>query len=332
MDVKVKKDSILKKIRLEQHITILVLIGMCVILTVVKPQFISPSNLFTVFQQACIYGILAPGATLIIISGGIDLSAGAMLALTGVAGAVCGQLTNAVDKIIPWMPQFPFIVPILATLFLGLLCGGINGLIIAKAGIPPFIATLGMTSILRGLAFLISGGRPVSNVLPGYGIVSYRIFNLIPFMVIVFLLSIVLCHFLLNNTKLGVDIYAVGGNVRSAVVSGIRVNHVTIVTYAIAGLLYAVAAIVMTGKAMSIQAGTASGYELTAIAASIIGGVSPTGGVGTIGGILVGIMIISVLRNGLTILGIGTFWQQVAEGLVILVACLADVYRTHNSR
>jgi inositol transport system permease protein len=322
--------DIKKHIKPDRYITILVLLGMCLLITVVKRQFVSPTNLFTVLQQACVYGIIAPGATLIIISGGIDLSAGAILAFAGVMGAAVGQTPAAAEKIFPWLPQMPFIVPIVVTLLMGLICGTANGLIIAKAGAPPFIATLGMTTIMRGLALLVSSGRPVSTVIPAYQIISYRIFNTIPVMVLIFLVVIVLCYLLLNNTRIGADIYAIGSNRRAAFVTGVKVPQITVSTYAMAGLLYSVAAIVMTGKSSSVHPGAAVGYELTAIASAIIGGTSPLGGMGTIGGTLVGVLIISVLRNGLSLFGVESYWQQVAEGLVILAACFADIYRSRK--
>jgi inositol transport system permease protein len=319
-----------KQIKPEKYITIIILLGMCLLIMVIKHQFVSPTNLFAVLQQACVFGIIAPGATFIIISGGIDLSAGAILAFSGVIGAAVGQTPAAAEKILPWLPQMPFIVPIIVTLITGILCGTVNGLLIAKAGAPPFIATLGLTTIMRGLALLVSSGRPVSTVIPGYQIISYRIFNIIPVMVLIFLAVIVLCYLLLNNTRLGSDIYAIGSNPRAAIVSGVRVPRITISVYAMAGLLYSIAAIVMTGKSSSIHPGAAVGYELTAIAAAIIGGTSPLGGMGTIGGTLVGVLIISVLRNGLSLFGVESYWQQVAEGLVILAACLADIYRSRK--
>jgi inositol transport system permease protein len=323
-------ENIRKKIKPEQYVTVMILMGMCIIITIARPQFISPNNLFTVLQQASVYGILAPGATFIIISGGIDLSAGAILAFAGVIGAAFGQTTSATDKILPWLPQMPFIVPVLITLFVGLLCGATNGLIIAKAGTPPFIATLGMTTMLRGLSSLITAGKTASGIIPEYRVISYRIFNLIPVMVIVFLVIIVLCYLVLNNTRIGADIYAIGSNTRAAVVSGVRVPRITIGVYAVAGLLYSIAATVVIGRSAGMHPNAAAGYELTAIASAIIGGTSPSGGIGTIGGTLIGVLIISVLRNGLSLFGVESYWQQIAEGLVILTACLADIYRTRK--
>jgi inositol transport system permease protein len=322
--------DIIKKFKPERYITVFILLGMCLLIAVIKPQFVSPVNLFAVLQQACVYGIIAPGATFIIISGGIDLSAGAILAFAGVIGAAVGQTPVAAEKILPWLPQMPFLIPVIVTLLVGILCGTTNGLLIAKVGTPPFIATLGMTTIMRGLALLVSSGRPVSTLIPAYHIITYRIFNVIPTMVIIFLGVIVLCYFLLNSTRVGADIYAIGSNRQAATVSGVRVPRITVSIYAMAGLLYSIAAIVMTGKSLSIHPGAAVGYELTAIASAIIGGTSPLGGIGTIGGTLVGVLIISVLRNGLSLFGVESYWQQVAEGLVILVACLADIYRTHK--
>ena len=304
------------------------LIGMCILITIVRPQFISPSNIFGVLSATCVYGCMALGLTFIIISGGIDLSAGSIVAFAGVVSAIFGQTAGAVGKVLPGVPEMPFIVAIIMALLAGLLCGVVNGALIAVFKTPPFIVTLGMTTVVRGFTLLMTGGEPVSNLIPGYTVLGGMIGGVIPVAVIVFIILILLSTVLLKRSRFGFDTYAIGSNVRSAEVSGVNVPIRLISIYIYAGLMYAIAGLFVAGRAASIHPGAAQGYELTAIAACIIGGASPSGGIGTIWNTVVGAIIISVLRNGLTLVGIDSYWQQIAEGLVIIVAVVLDIRRT----
>ncbi|MBR2188344.1 MAG: ABC transporter permease [Eubacterium sp.] len=316
---------------LSNNATYVILIVMCIVITVARPKFISGENLLNVFSAACVYGCMALGMTFIIISGGIDLAAGATVAFTGTMGAIFGQTAGAAGKVLPGVPELPFIVPVIISILSGIAIGFITGFLIARFNTPPFIVTLGMTTVVRGFTLLITKGEPVSNLIHGYSVLGGRI-GMIPVSVIVFILLILLSVVLLKRTRFGRDTYAIGSNQNAASVSGVKVSSRKISIYVFAGVMYAIAGLIVAGKATSIHPGAAQGYELTAIAACIIGGASPSGGTGTIWSTVIGALIISVLRNGLTLLGIDSYWQQIAEGLVIIIAVALDVRRNSGAK
>jgi inositol transport system permease protein len=304
---------------------ILVLILMIILLSIIQPAFLSATNIFNVLTQSCIFGIMALGMTFVIISKGIDLSVGSVLALAGVIAASFGQVSSATEKYFPNMPALPLIVPILVGLLIGALCGFVNGFLIAKTKIPAFIATLGMLTVARGFALIYTSGRPVSNIIPSLTALGGKLFNVIPVPVIIYFLMIVLSHILLNKTRFGKNTYAIGGNITAAEVSGVNVSKYLILIYTYCGLLAGLAAIVFAARVGSVHPGAADGYELTAIAATTIGGTSHSGGIGTILGAFVGAMVLAVLRNGFTLLGVNAYWQKVAEGLIIVLAVIIDM-------
>jgi inositol transport system permease protein len=304
---------------------VIVLLLMIVVLSIVEPAFISPNNLFNVLTQSCIFGIMALGMTFVIISKGIDLSVGSVLAFSGVVAASFAQMSNATEKYFPGMPVLPVIIPILLALGIGALCGFINGWLIAKTKIPAFIATLGMQTAARGFALIYTRGRPISNLIPSLTTLGERVFNIIPVPVIIFFVMIVISHVLLNKTRFGKNTYAIGGNITAAEVSGVNVSKYLILIYTFCGLLAGLAAVVFAGRVGSVHPGAAEGYELTAIASTTIGGTSHSGGIGTIIGAFVGAMVLSVLRNGFTLLGVNAYWQKVAEGAIIVVAVIIDM-------
>jgi inositol transport system permease protein len=303
----------------------IVLVIMIIFLSIIQPAFLSPTNLFNVLTQSCIFGIMALGMTFVIISKGIDLSVGSVLALAGVIAASFGQVSDATEKYFPNMPVLPVIVPIVVGLGIGALCGFINGWLIAKTKIPAFIATLGMLTVARGFALIYTSGRPVSELIPSLTFFGDKIFDVIPVPVIVFLIMIVISHVLLNKTRFGKNTYAIGGNITAAEVSGVNVSKYLILIYTYCGLLAGLAAIVFAGRVGSVHPGAADGYELTAIASTTIGGTSHSGGIGTIIGAFVGAMVLAVLRNGFTLLGVNAYWQKVAEGVIIVVAVIIDM-------
>lgn len=304
---------------------IIVLILMIIMLSIVQPAFLSATNIFNVLTQSCIFGIMALGMTFVIISKGIDLSVGSVLALAGVMAASFGQVGGATEKYFPNMPVLPLIVPILVGLSVGAFCGFINGFLIAKTKIPAFIATLGMFTVARGFALIYTSGRPVSNIIPSLTVLGGKLFNVIPVPVIIYFLMIVFSHILLNKTRFGKNTYAIGGNITAAEVSGVNVSKYLILIYTYCGLLAGLAAIVFAARVGSVHPGAADGYELTAIAATTIGGTSHSGGIGTILGAFVGAMVLAVLRNGFTLLGVNAYWQKVAEGLIIVLAVIVDM-------
>jgi inositol transport system permease protein len=304
---------------------IIVLFLMIILLSIIQPAFLSTTNIFNVLTQSCIFGIMALGMTFVIISKGIDLSVGSVLALAGVIAASFGQISGATEKYFPNMPVLPVIVPLLVGLLIGGFCGFINGFLIAKTKIPAFIATLGMLTVARGFALIYTSGRPVSNIIPSLTALGGKLFNVIPVPVIIYFLMIVFSHILLNKTRFGKNTYAIGGNITAAEVSGVNVSKYLIMIYTYCGLLAGLAAIVFAARVGSVHPGAADGYELTAIASTTIGGTSHSGGIGTILGAFVGAMVLAVLRNGFTLLGVNAYWQKVAEGLIIVLAVIIDM-------
>jgi inositol transport system permease protein len=304
---------------------VLVLLLMIILLSIVQPAFLSATNIFNVLTQSSIFGIMALGMTFVIISKGIDLSVGSVLAFAGVVAASLGQVTTATEKYFPDMPVMPVIVPIVTALAIGAFCGFISGFLIAKTRIPAFIATLGMQTVARGFALIYTSGRPVSNLIPSLTFLGGKIFNVIPIPVIIYFIMIIISYILLAKTRFGKNTYAIGGNIVAAEVSGVKVSKNLILIYTYCGLLAGLAAIVFAGRVGSVHPGAADGYELTAIASTTIGGTSHSGGIGTIGGAFVGAMVLAVLRNGFTLLGVNAYWQKVAEGLIIVGAVIVDM-------
>lgn len=309
---------------LKKYGIILILALMVVLMSVARPNFLTANNIFNVLTQSSIFGIMALGLTLIIISKGIDLGAGSVLALAGVIAASLAQTSGAMGKYFPNLPELPWIVPVIAALAVGTATGVVNGFLVAKTGIPAFIATLGMTTVARGLALIYTGGRPISALTPGFTFFGGKI-GVIPMPVVVWAFAAIITWILLGYTSFGKSIYAIGGNIKAAEVSGIPVSRNLILIYSFGGLMYGLASVVFAGRVQSMHPGAAVGYELTAIAATTIGGTSHSGGIGTIWGAIVGALILGVLRNGLTLLGVHPYWQQVAEGVIIVVAVIIDM-------
>ncbi|PXX41765.1 MULTISPECIES: ABC transporter permease [Aquitalea] len=283
-------------------------------LAVLSPDFLTVANLLNVMRQVSINALIAFGMTLVILLGGIDLSVGSILALSSVAIATLIQA--GVD-------------PLLATL-LGVLGGGLmglfNGLVISKGKVAPFIATLASMTILRGLALVVSGGSPITGFnsdlfsMLGGGYVA----GLVPIPVVWMLIMFGLFAFLLKKTVFGRHVYATGGNEEAARLSGVKVDQVKLWVYTLSGAMSAMAGVVLTSRLNSAQPTAGSGYELDAIAAVVLGGTSLTGGRGWIFGTLMGALLIGVLNNGLNLLGVSSFYQQVIKGVVILLAVLID--------
>ncbi|CEM61538.1 ABC transporter permease [Treponema phagedenis] len=312
---------------------VLVLIIMIIVISILNPRFLGVTNLFNVLSQTAIYGILALGMTFVITSQGIDLSVGSVLALAGCVAASFAQVSGASQKYFPNMGQMPLIVPILLCLLVGSLSGALNGWLIAATKIPPFIATLGMHTVARGLVLVYTGGIPISNLLPAFDSIGQgKIFGYIPVAVLVYIFMILISWVLLHNTKFGKAVYALGGNKRAAEISGVNVSRTLIIIYAYCGLLASVAAIVYAGRAGSMHPSAATGYELTAVAATTVGGTSHTGGIGTIWGAVIGALLISVLRNGLTLLSVSSYWQQIAEGVIIVAAVIVDMRKNRGKK
>jgi len=304
----------------------LILVFMVILMTILKPEsFPTGKNILNILNQSAIVGIMALGMTLVIISKGIDLSVGSVLAVAGTVAASLAQTREASIQVFENLGPQPIIIPILAAVAVGALFGAISGSLIAFTGIPAFISTLGMMTVARGVVFLYTQGQPVSKLSDGILFFGSNVFKVIPVPVIVYGIMIIITAVLLGYTRFGKSVYAIGGNINAAEVSGIKVKRNIVLIYIYAGVTAALASILFTGRVASVHPGAASGYELTVIAATTIGGTSHSGGIGTIWGAVVGTLILSVLTNGFTLLSIDPYWQQIVQGMIIVGAVVLDM-------
>ncbi len=296
----------------------LVLLGL--IITIVEPIFISPANLINVINQSAVNAIIAIGMTFVILSAGIDLSVGSILAFSGVVMASVAKLGEA--GIIT--PAIATPVGILAGLAAGILCGLFNGSVVVFGEMHPFVATLGMMSIARGLALVWTGGRPIFGFAPSFRFFGAGYIGPFPTQVVLCIALYIITWWILKYTKLGRYAYAIGGNEEASRLSGINIGKMKIFFYSINGLMSAIAALVLTARLDSAAPIAGLGFELDAIAAVTIGGTSQRGGEGKILGSLVGALIIAVLRNGLNLMNVSSYIQQIVIGFVIIFAVLLD--------
>ncbi len=283
---------------------------------------LNEQRLVVMILQVSVIGIIAVGVTQVIITGGIDLSSGSVVAVTAMVAASLAQSSDAVRAVYPSLTDLPVIVPVLAGLAVGALAGLINGTLIAWTSIPPFIATLGVMVTARGVAKWYTRGEPVSLLSDSYAAIGS---GAVP--VVIFLATAALFHVALRYTRYGKYTYAIGANPQAARVSGIRVGRHLILVYAIAGTLSGLAGIVTSARAVSGQAGMGLMYELDAIAAAVIGGASLAGGVGRITGTVIGTLILGVVTSGFTFLRIDAYYQEIVKGAIIVAAVIADQYR-----
>jgi ribose transport system permease protein len=293
---------------------LLALVAVCVWLAFMSPNFLTVSNSFDVMRQVSINALIAFGMTLSILLGGIDLSVGSILAVSSVLAAMTMRGGHNAGLAVG--------IAILA----GAGMGSLNGVIIAKGRVAPFIATLGMLTLLRGVALVLSKGSPISGfsshffAMLGGGYVA----RLIPVPVVMMLAIFALFWFVLTRTVFGRHVYATGGNAEAAKLSGVNTNRVQILAYTVSGAMAALAGVILTSRLDSAQPTAGAGYELDAITAVVLGGTSLAGGRGWIFGTLVGALLIGVLNNGLNLMGVSSFYQQVVKGSVILLAVLLD--------
>lgn len=297
------------------------LVLLVVVLALLSPNFLTVGNVVNIFQQISVLAILALGATAVIVTGGIDLSVGSVLALAGIVTAWVANVAG-----------LPFAAALVAGLAAGAAAGLINGLLVTKGQLPPFIATLAMLSAARGLTLVISDGRPISGFPDGFRLlVTYRLFGVVPLSVLLVVLLYLLGAAYLRLRPSGRALYAIGGSEEVARLSGLRVHREKIKTYTAAGLLAGVGGLVLAARLNSAQPTAGGGAELDVIAAVVIGGASLAGGAGTVAGTLTGALIIGVLRNGLNLLDVSSFWQQVVIGAVIAAAVMVDTLRRRTS-
>jgi len=309
--------------------SLIALFILCIVFAVLSDKFFTVANGLNVMRQISVNICIAVGMTLVIITAGIDLSVGSVLALCGAVTA--GLLKNGIAlHSFNLFIGFTILGAILAGVIVGALLGFFNGLAITKFKVPPFVATLAMLTIARGLTMLYSNGFPISSFDASFTFIGGGWLLGLPVPVWIAALIVVAAIIVTKKIKLGRYIFAIGGNENAAKLSGININRVKIIVYTIAGALAAVGGIVVTARLDSAQPNAGTSYELDAIAAVVIGGTSLSGGRGSIWGTVLGALIIGVLNNGLVLLDVSPFWQQVVKGGVILLAVIIDKMNTKN--
>ena len=292
-----------------------------VALSLANRYFLTENNISNVLLQTSINGVLAFGMTFVVITRGIDLSVGSVLALAGIVSASFATTSSIAS--VPGGP-YPVFVALLVGALIGIACGAVVGVIVARYSVPAFVATLGMLSAARGLTLIYAGGRPVPALTPQFRWIGNGYLFHIPAPVIIFAAVFLGSSFVLSRTRFGRYVYAVGGNPRAAKTSGIDVARVRFAVYMICGGLAGVAGMLLAARTGSALTQAGIGYELDAIAAVVIGGVSLSGGVGRVTGTLIGALIIGVMNNGLDLMGIESYYQQVLKGMLIVGAVMLD--------
>jgi len=295
---------------LRQYGLVLSFVLLCLALTLLSDRFLTPSNLLNVLRQATINGIIAVGMTYVILTSGIDLSVGSILALSTVVAASIMQSGQ------------PVALALVVGLTLGTIMGLLNGLITAQAHIPPFVVTLGMMTIGRGLALTFTEGRPITGLPESFRFVGAGFLGPVPMPIVIFLAVFVVGYFVLTRTVVGESVYALGDNPVAGRLAGIRTGRVITLVYAVSGFLSALAGLILVARLNSAQPTAGLGFEFDAIAAVVVGGTSFAGGEGSLLGTLLGVLIIQVLNNGLNLLNVSSLWEGVVKGVVIALALL----------
>jgi ribose transport system permease protein len=304
---------------LQRLLPFLSLIVLFIGLSIASPYFLTANNLTSVFRQTAVFNTMALGMTIVIISGGIDLSVGSILGLAGLIG------TLALER------GYPIVVGVLVGIAVGMLCGFLNGLLITRLRIPPFVVTLGTLGIYRGLALIFSNGLPVHKIPAGFSFLGEGSLLGIPFVAWMLVICAVFVHIVLEHTRLGRYAFAIGSNKIASVYAGIPVDFHMTAVYAIGGALTGLAGMIEASRLMTGQPTAGQGYELQAIAAVVIGGGSLNGGEGSVVGTLIGAFIMGLLSNGADLLNISNYWQQVIIGSVIILAVTLDEVRKRRT-
>ena len=304
------KKKVINQINIYRSVLILAVI--CVFASILSDSFLSVANLFNVIKQITVAGIVGCGMTFVILTGGIELSVGSVVGLAGaIAAGIMASTGNAVFAV-------------LAALGIGILCGAANGFFVAQCEIPPFIATLGMMTLLRGCVLVYTKGAPISIKVDSYKFIGKGVVAGIPFPVILLLILYLIAHYLLTQTSFGRNVYAFGGNREAARLSGIRVKYTEWMVYVFNGLMSGIAAIVLTARLGSAQSTSGEGIEMDAIAAVILGGTSLSGGSGFVLPTVVGAMIMGIIDNILTLMNVNPHATNIVKGAVVLIAVLVD--------
>jgi ribose transport system permease protein len=295
---------------------LLALFLIVVALSIFTDTFFTSSNMLSVMRQISINTILALGMGLVLIIGGIDLSVGSVMALSG---CLCVMMVNA---------GLPLGIALLITLGFGAFCGLINGLLASYTSIPPFIITLATLQCFRGAAYLLTRGKSIMCFDKYFSAIGTGHVGPIPILGIILIVYLCFTIVLLQKTRFGRRMYAIGGNKNAAIFSGINVKQITTTVYVITGIFSATAGIILASRVFSAQPTAGEGYEADAIAAAVLGGVSFNGGIGTAGGVVIGALIIGFMNNGLNMLHVHSYWQIITKGIVILIAVYLDTTRT----
>ncbi len=325
-----------------KHAMLLVLVGLVIFIGVVNPGFLGWPNVRNILMISSVRMFIALGAGIILITKGVDLSAGRVVGLTACIAASLLQRPDYANRMYPGLQALPLIIPIVLALVVGMAVGLLNGGVVSFLSVPPFIATLGTMVIVYGAASIYVdrpplGAQPIGGLRDdftniGTGYLGFSSNLSVPYLVLVAVAVTFIMWIVLNKTELGKNIYAIGGNTDAAIVSGVSVKKNLIMVYAIAGLLYGLAGTLLASRTGGATNNYGAMYELDAIAACVIGGVSTSGGVGTVGGIMIGVFIFEVLNNGLVILGVSAYWQQIIKGLIIVLAVALDIQKYLKKR
>lgn len=289
------------------------LILLCVIISILTPRFLNVSNIMNVFTQVSVNAILAIGMSFVILTGGIDLSVGSTLAISGAISASIIRATNSI------------FLSIIVALIIGAIIGLMNGVIVAKGKIQAFIVTLATMTIFRGVTMVYTNGTPISGLSDKFMLIgNKKILGYIPVPAIITIVVLIIAWYILSQTRYGRYVYALGGNEDSARLSGINTDKIKTLVYVICGITAALSGVITTSRVGSASPNAGLGFELDAIAAVVLGGTSLAGGEGTVVGTIIGAMIIGVLNNGLNLAGVSAYYQSIVKGLVILLAVLID--------
>jgi methyl-galactoside transport system permease protein len=316
---------------------LLVLVALVIGIGIAKPNFLNPENLVNILRISSVRVIIALGVGGILITRGTDLSAGRTVGFAAVIAASLSQRADYASKLFPNLPLLPLVVPVLAALGVGLIVGILNGSVVAFLKVPPFIATLGMMVAVYGAVSLYvdrppRGAQPIGGLRDDFTNLGTGDTLSIPNLIIIAAIVILIIWVLLNKTRFGKNIYAIGGNPEAATVSGVSIWKNTLVVYAIGGLCYGLAGALLAARTGGATNNYGNGYELDAIAAAVIGGVSTSGGIGTVGGMIAGVLIFEVMNNGLVVLGVSAYWQQIVKGLIIVAAVSLDIQKYVKKR
>lgn len=309
-----KNEKLSRKQFISTYGSLIGLILLVIVITILRPRFVSPANLRNVFRNASINGLLAIGMTFVVLTGGIDLSVGAIMGCAGMYSAYFAQAVKG----------YPTIVAVLIGLTVGLVFGVFNGVCIAYLKVPAFVGTLGAMSIADSLKFLLTDAKPIPNLSDTFKYIGGGSLGFLPIPCVIMIFALIICFTLLYKTRYGRYIYAVGGNRNAAHVSGINTKRIICSVYVLTGILSALAGVIMTARVTSGVTSTGDGYETDAIAAVVIGGTSLAGGKGRLWGTIVGILIMQFLSTGLDMLGVNAYYQMLVKGFVVIGAVMLD--------